>query len=99
MASWCLESGVMCEIMNYYFGSFFTSEDLVNELLETKCKFRKDNDHMLSNIEITRDIVLDKLNILKSNKAPGVDGIVPRILVENSDALSKPLLYIFKKYI
>jgi len=51
---------------------------------------------MLRNIEITRDIVVEKLN---SNKAPGVDGIVPRILVENSDVLSEPLLYIFTKSI
>jgi len=86
------ESCVMCEILNDYFGSVFTCEDLVNELPETKCKFSKDNDHMLCNIEITRDIVLKILNKLKSNKAPGVDGIVPRILVENSDVLSEPLL-------
>jgi len=84
------ESGVICEILNDYFGSVFTSEDLVNELLETKCKFSTDNDHMLSNIEIMRDIVLNKLNKLNSNKAPGVDGIFPRILVENSDVLSEP---------
>jgi len=83
--------------LNAYFGSVFTSEDLVNELLETKCKFSKDNDHMLSKIEITRDVVLNKLNKLKSNKAPGVDGIVHRKLVGNSDVLSEPLSYIFKK--
>jgi len=93
------ESGVMCKILNDYFGSVFTSEDLVNELRDIKCKFSKDNDHMLSNIEIMRDIVLNKLNKLNSDKAPCVDGIVPRILVENSDVLSEPLLYIFKKSI
>jgi len=95
------ESGVICEILNNYFGSIFTSEDLVNELPETKCKFSTDrpNDHRLSNIEITRDIVLIKLNKLNSNKAPGEDEIVPRILVENLDVLSEPLLYIFKKSI
>jgi len=59
-------------------------------LPETKCKFSTDIDHMLSNIEITRDILLNKLNKLNSNKALGVDGIVPRILVENSDVLSEP---------
>ena len=37
-------------------------------------------------------IKLSKLNIIK---APGVDGIVPRILVENADLLSEPLLYIY----
>jgi len=91
------ESGVICEILNNYFGSVFTSDDLVNELPKTKCKFSTDNDHMLSNIEITRDNVLNKLNKLNSNKVPGVDGIVPRIKVENSDVLSEPLLYIYYK--
>jgi len=37
------ESGVICEIMNAYFGSVFTSVDLLNELPETKCKFGADN--------------------------------------------------------
>jgi len=43
---------------------------------------------------------------LKINKAPGVDGIVPRILVENADILSEPLyvyiylyIYIYTMYI
>jgi len=54
---------------------------------------------MLSNIEITRDIVPNKLTKFDSNKAPGVDGIVSKILVENPDVLSEPLLYIFKKSI
>jgi len=101
MGSWHLSlvSGAICEVLNDYLGSVFTSEDLVNELPETKCKFSTDNHHMLSNVEITRDIVLNKLNKLNFNKAPGVDGIVPKILVENSDVLSEPLFYILKKSI
>jgi len=85
------ERGLICQILNDYFGSVFTFEDLVNELPKTKCKFSEDNYHVLSNIEITRDIVLNKLNKLNSNKAPGVDGIFPRIRVEYSDKLSEPL--------
>jgi len=57
--------------------------------------FVEDNNHMLNNIEITQDIISSKLSKLKINKAPGVDGLVSRILVENADILSKPLLYIF----
>ena len=86
------ESGVMCEILNGYFGSVFTSEDLVNELREARYNFNEDNDHMLSSIEITQDIICNKLSNLNINKAPGVDGIVPRIVVENADILSEPLL-------
>jgi len=93
------ESGVICEILNDYFGSVFTSEDLVNELPETKCAFSKDNDHMLRKIEFTRAIVLNKLKQLNSNKTQGADEIVSRILVDNLDILSKPLLYIFEKFI
>ena len=36
---------------------------------------------------------------MKINKAPGADGIVPRILAENAVELSEPLLYIYKKSI
>jgi len=54
---------------------------------------------MLSGFEITPDIIRTKLSKFKLNKAPGVDGIVPRILGENVDILSEPLLYIFRKSI
>jgi hypothetical protein len=36
---------------------------------------------------------------LKVNKAPGIDGIVPGILIENADILSLPLLPVYKKYL
>ena len=39
---------------------------------------------MLSNIELAQDTVASKLSKLNANKAPGVDGIVPRILIENA---------------
>ena len=50
---------------------------------------------MLSSIEITQDIICNKLSKLNINKAPGVDGVVPGILVENADILSEHLLYIY----
>ena len=59
--------------------------------------FDKDSYHMLSNIELSQDTIAFKLSKLKANKAPGVDGIVPRIPIENADILSLPLLLIFKK--
>ena len=69
----------------------------MNELPEVKCFFNQDKSHMLSNIVLTQEIISNKLSILKINKAPGVDGIVPRLLVENADILSLPLLYVYKK--
>jgi len=46
---------------------------------------------------LTIDIISNKLSKLKVNKAPGLDGIVPRLLVENADILNLPLLYIYTK--
>jgi len=86
----------MCELLNDYFGSVFTSENDANALPEVKNMFDKGRNHMLSSIEITQNIIVTKLNKLKINKAPWVDGIVPRILVENAEVLSIPLFSIYK---
>jgi len=59
----------------------FTSENSVNELLEVKCFFNEDKSLMLRDIVLTKDIISNKLSALRINKAPGVDGIVPRLLV------------------
>jgi len=47
---------------------------------------------------LTRDIISNKLSKLKVNKAPGVDGVVPRLLVENANILNLPLLYVQEVY-
>ena len=91
------DNEVMCEILNEYFGSVFTSENVINVMPKVKYMFDKDSNHMLKNIELTQNIIASKLSKLKVSKAPGVDGIVPRILIENADILSLPLLYIYKK--
>jgi len=93
------EKEEMCNLLNEYFGSVFTSENSVNELPEVKCLFNEDKSHMLRDIEITKDSISNKLSKFKANKAPGVDGIVPRLLVENADILNLPLLYMYKKSI
>jgi len=67
----------MCNFLNEYFGSVFTSENSVNEL---KNVFNEDKSHMLRDIGLTKDIIANKLSKLKVNKAPGVDGIVPNWL-------------------
>jgi len=58
-----------------------------------KTFFVEDSNHMRNNIEISQDIILSKLSKLRINKALGVVRLVPRILVENADVLSIPLLY------
>jgi len=88
---------VMCEILNSYFGSVFTSEN-VDDLPKVRNMFEEEKNHMLNNIEITQDIISSNLSKLKINRAPSVDRLVPRILVKNADILSIPLLYIYIYY-
>jgi len=65
------EKEEMCNLLNEYFGSVFTSENSVNELPEVKCLFNEDKSHMLSDIVLTRDIISNKLSKLKINKVQG----------------------------
>jgi hypothetical protein len=58
---------------------------------------KDDNGSMLSNVDITKEDINKGLKNLKVNKAPGVDEILPRILIENADYLSQPLEYIYRK--
>jgi len=73
----------MCGLLNEHFGSVFLSEISIDELV-VKCLFIENNNHMLRNIELTPETILNKLSKLKLNKASGVDGIVSRLIVENS---------------
>ena len=51
----------------------------------------------MPNFQISENGVLKLLKNLKIHKAPGPDGIVPRILRDYADQLAEPLSYIFKK--
>ena len=92
---WVYDTNKKCDILNRFFASVFTEEKDTDKMPEVKQKFNKDSDHMLKDIDITRDLVLTKLKRLKVNKAPGVDNIATRILIENAEVLSEPLCYIF----
>ena len=50
---------------------------------------------MVNDINIDREKVLNNLEKLQVNKAPGVDDIVPELLVKTSASLSVPLSIIF----
>ena len=52
---------------------------------------------MLFDIEITQDLVFQKLNKLVSNKSPGVHNLVPKVLIETAMDISKSLSMIFRK--
>ena len=40
---------------------------------------------------ITQEVVANKINNMKENKSPGVDGIAPKILKETVEQICTPL--------
>jgi len=48
-----LNNEVMCEVLNSYFGSVFTSEN-VDDLSDVRNMFVEDNNHMLNNIYLVQ---------------------------------------------
>jgi hypothetical protein len=86
-----------CNILNDYFGTVFMEESIVGKLPGVIKHVKDDNGSMLSNVDIIKEDINERLKNLKVNKAPGVDEIVPRILIENADYLSQPLEYIYRE--
>jgi hypothetical protein len=52
---------------------------------------------MPNGIEINEDMITKRLKKLKVDKPPGLDGIVPKLLIEASVELRKPLCILFNK--
>ena len=44
---------------------------------------------------VTQEIVPSKINDMKENKSPGVDGLSPKILKQTVEQISKPLAHVF----
>ena len=81
--------------LNDYFCSVFTDEDLSNIPTPSKTHYRS----VLSEVTITREMVLKKLRDLKPNKSPGLDGWHPFYLRELAEELCTPLSILYSKSI
>ena len=80
------------EVLVEYFSSVFTVEpDTENMPPFEERVYEKP----LENLTITKDMVLEKLKKLKTNKSPGPDNIHPRVLNGAAKSLSIPLTIIF----
>ena len=77
-------------------GQFLLKSD-VEQLPEVVNRFPEDSSHMLKKINLSEEAIKNRLKKLKVNKASGIDNIVPRLLIENAECLSEPLLYIFSE--
>ena len=81
----------MCEVLNtFFFSSVFTKESNSMNIPEVIQILQGGCDKMLSDI-VNEDIVAKKLLILKLNKAPGLDGFIPTLLIETATFMSSPL--------
>jgi len=81
------------EEFNEYFSSVFTVEDTEN-LPKAKPVFLGSEDDKLKDIVIDKGMVKKKLDSLRTDKAAGVDGFSPRVLVELCDVICTPLIQI-----
>ena len=84
----------MAEVMNEYFSSVFTTED-ISSLPVPFNKFERNKSEQLGQFFVTPEIIANKIKKMKDNKSPGVDGITPKLLKEIVEQISKPLAKVF----
>ena len=84
----------MAEVLNEYFSSVFTTED-ISSLPVPFTKFEGNKSEHLVQFFVTPEIIAKKTKKLKDNKSPGVDGIPPKLLKEIVEQITTPLTKVF----
>ena len=84
----------MAEVLNEYFSSVFTTED-ISSLLVPFTKFEGNTSEHLGQLFVTPEMIAKKIKKMKDNKSPGVDGIPPKLLKEIVEQISTPLAKLF----
>ena len=75
----------MAEVLNEYFSSVFTTED-ISSLPVPFTKFEGNKSEHLGQL-----MIANKIKKMKDNKSPDVDGIPPKLLKEIVEQISTPL--------
>ena len=83
---------LMAEELNMHFSSVFTRED-TSSLPVPETNFNGSEGGRLGQLVVTPEVVASKINNMKENKSPGVDGISPKILKETVEQISTPLAH------
>ena len=84
----------MTEVLNEYFSSVFTTED-ISSLPVPFTKFEGNKSGHLGQLFVTPEMIAKKINEMKDNKSPGFDGISPKLLKEIVEQISTPLAKVF----
>ena len=71
----------MAEVVNAYFSSVFTTED-ISSLPVPFTKFEGNTSKHLGQLFVTPEMIAKKIKKMKDNKSPGVGGIPPKLLKE-----------------
>ena len=85
---------LMAEELNMHFSSVFTRED-TSSIPVPETQFKGSEGERLGQLVVTPEVVVGKINNMKENKSPGVDGISPKILKETVEQISTPLAHVF----
>ena len=83
----------MQEVLNEYFSSVFTIED-IGSLPVPFTKFEGNTSEHLGLLFVTPEMIAKKIKKMKDNKSPGVDGIPPKLLKEIFEQISN--IHLFK---
>ena len=82
------------ELLNEYFSSVFTQEDISN-IPEPTNMFKGDSNEKLTELKVTPNEVLGKLENFKVDKSPGGDNIHPKLLYELRGAIAEPIAKLY----
>ena len=83
------------EVLNKFFSSVYTREDMNNMPNLTECFYSQGQS--TSDIRATKEAVQQKLKDLKPDKAQGPDTIPPRVLREVCEEISEPVCRLFNE--
>ena len=83
----------MAEVLNEYFSSVFTTED-ISLLPVPVTKFEGDKSEHLGQLFVTPEMIANKIK-MTNNKSPGVNGIPPKLLKEIAEQMCTPLAKVF----
>ena len=84
----------MAEVLNEYFSSVFTTED-ISSLPVPFTTFEGNKSEHLGQLFVTPEMIANKIKKMKDNKSPGVDGIPLKLLKEIVEKISTPLANLF----
>ena len=88
------DSGQMANVLNDFFTTMFTKEDLTN--IPQSPQIYK-GESPLTSVTFPLDLIQIKINKIRSSAAPGVDDISPRLLKSVEDIITAPLSVIFTR--